>query len=57
MSHTAAYEEGYRAGIDGLDPRERPYPKQTMEWNDWQRAHAHGCDMARWNTEQQAIHG
>lgn len=57
MSHTAAYEEGYKAGIDGLDPRECPHPKQTMEWNEWQRAHAHGCDMARWNTEQQAIHG
>ena len=51
------FEEGYRAGQQGCDPRECPHPKMTDEWNEWQRGHGFAVDLARIATEQQAILG
>lgn len=31
------FEEGYKAGIRGDDPRMCPYEKMSKEWNEYQR--------------------
>lgn len=40
-----AYELGYRAGVDGEDPRLCPYPKMTTEAQAWQEALRHGANV------------
>ena len=39
----AEFEEGYKAGLRGDDPRLCPYEKMTKEWHRWQFAHRIGC--------------
>lgn len=40
------FEEGYKAGLRGDDPRLCPYEKMTKEWNRWQFAHRIGCEYS-----------
>lgn len=37
------FEEGYRAGLCGDDPRTCPYEKLTKEWQEWNRGQHCGC--------------
>lgn len=36
---------GFKAGILGCDPRECPYDKMTMEWEEWQRGQSIGVTV------------
>ena len=43
-----AREEGWVAGLQGLDPRCCPYPKLTVEYNEWHSFQRKACDIIRW---------
>lgn len=47
MSNTVleAREQGYAAGIQGLDPRCNPYNKLTKEWKAWNTFHGFGVTL------------
>lgn len=39
------FQDGFFAGIHGVDPRGCPYPKLTKEWRVWQKWHAWGLEI------------
>ena len=40
-----AREDGYRSGIQGIDPRCNPYDKLTKEWKAWNTFHTYGVEL------------
>ncbi|MET4184978.1 hypothetical protein ABIB94_007107 [Bradyrhizobium sp. JR7.2] len=41
------FEEGWVAGLMGIDPRFCPFEKMTTEWREWQSFHGKATDYRR----------